>query len=500
VKSNKGSSTAGVNGQTIEDFSEDLGENLGDLAEDLKSRSFDPKPVRRTYIPKGDGEERPLGIPTIKDRIVQEALRMLLEPIYESYFSDRSYGFRPNRSTLDAIKAVKMSIAVSTKSRWVIDADIKGFFDNVDHRKLDQIIQKRIRDQKVRDLIWKFLKAGIMEEGKYRNSRLGTPQGGIVSPVLANIYLNELDQWAKKWTDFNAYERIKRREKGKGNWDFVRYADDFLFLTNGSRGKADEMRGRIGNFVREELNLKLSEKKTEIVHASDGLEFLGYHLRLTDEGGVFKSVPEEAKDSLLGKIKRMTSGGTEISSRRKIKSLNALLRGWANYYKYANDAGAVFNKLDHRTWENLTDWLARKHKCSKRKLYSNKLEGKSPLKINGVKLYKMGGDGELYTDEYSDKDHPYLNDKARTREQVPESNAYLGEDRKGWFDARWKSLQRDNWKCQMCGRDLRGLTPHVHHKRPYSSQGSKEEANRLDNLESLCPDCHNSIESDRNSH
>lgn len=339
-----------------------------------------------------------------------------------------------------------------------------------------------------------------MEEGIYRNSKLGTPQGGIVSPVLANIYLNELDQWAKNWTDFNNSERISRRNEGKGNWDFVRYADDFLFLTNGGRGKADEMRERIGDFVKEELNLKLSEKKTEIVHANDGFEFLGYHLQLTEEGGVFKSVPKEAKEDLLGKVKRETTGGTEISSRRKIKSLNALLRGWANYYKYANDAGEVLNKLDHRTWENLTDWLARKHKYSKRKLYSNILEGKNPLRVNGVTLYKMCGDSDLYTDEYTNKDHPYLDGRVEYRKDFPDTNYYLGEDREGWSDARWKTLERDNWNCQMCGRNLRGLSPHVHHDRPYSRQDSKEEANRMDNLVSLCPDCHNNIEKDRKAH
>ena len=147
VESNSGARTAGIDGQTMQNFEEDLGENLDSLAKELKSQSFDPKPVRRTYIPKGDDEERPLGIPTIKDRIVQEALRMVLEPIYETDFSDDSFGFRPNRSTHDAIKSVRTHIVpAGIYMPWVLDLDVKGFFDNVDHQTLEQIIQNQITD------------------------------------------------------------------------------------------------------------------------------------------------------------------------------------------------------------------------------------------------------------------------------------------------------------------------------------------------------------------
>lgn len=499
VKTNRGASTAGIDGQTIQDFEEDLGENLDTLAKELKSQSFDPKPVRRTYIPKGDDEVRPLGIPTIKDRIVQEALRMVLEPIYESYFSDYSFGFRPNRRTMDAIEAVKMAIALGNK-RWVIDADVKGFFDNVEHGTLCKIIQNRITDKKMLHLIWDFLKAGIMEEGTYRHSTLGTPQGGIVSPVLANIYLNELDQWAKEWTDSTDTEVQKRRNNGKGSWAFVRYADDFLFLTNGKRGRADKMRERIGGFVNEELNLTLSEKKTKITHASDGFKFLGYHLQLTEEGGTMKSVPKEAKEDLLRKVEEATSGGTEISTRRKIKSLNAVLRGWANYYKYANNASVTFANLDYQVWRKVADWLALKHKCPVGKICSQKLDSVNPLRINGQTLYQMFGSGDIYTESYKEKDHPYLKGTGITRESLPKDSPYTGEERKGWSDARWKALERDNWNCQMCDLDLEGKVPHVHHIRPYRGQGSDEEANRLENLETLCTDCHNKIEKDLPSH
>ena len=486
----------------MQDFEEDLSENLDSLAKELKSQSFDPKPVRRTYIPKGDDEERPLGIPTIKDRIVQEALRMVLEPIWESNFSDHSFGFRPNRRTMDAIETTKSAIATRIEARWVIDADVKGFFDNVDHGTLGKILQDRITDRKMLKLIWDFLKAGIMEDGTYRHSTLGTPQGGIVSPVLANIYLDRLDQWAKKWTEKTANESRKRRKRGKGNWEFVRYADDFLFLTNGSKEKADKMRKRIGNFVSEELNLTLSEKKTEIVHASDGFEFLGYELQLTQNGGVRYSIPKEARMDLRRKVEQATDGGTEISVRRKIGSLNAILRGWANYYKYANGVARVFASLDYFTWRRVASWLQYKHKCKIRGLITRVLESVNPLRVNGQTLYTMAGDSDTYTDSIEGKPHPYLEKSELERESLPEDDPDLAnsEERKGWSDARWEALQRDNWNCQECGKGLGAGTAQVHHKRPNHGYESSEEANRLGNLKSLCPNCHIEIEKKRLCH
>jgi group II intron reverse transcriptase/maturase len=297
VKSNSGSGTAGVDEETVEDFGENLQKNLKDLRKSLKSESYTPSPVRRTYIPKGDGRKRPLGIPTIRDRIVQEALRMILEPIYETDFSGSSYGFRPNRSTHDALTSVYQRLTPASPSYmpWVIDADIEGFFDNVDHRTLEQIIQDRIEDQKIRDLVWKFLKAGYVEDGETHQTILGTPQGGIISPLLANVYLNELDQWVKQWTDTSNNEKEKRRKRGKGNWQYVRYADDFLLMTNGKKGRAEWMMEKVGSFVSEELNLMLSDKKSELRHAEDGLSFLGYELKAkTDTGGVKRKVPIDA--------------------------------------------------------------------------------------------------------------------------------------------------------------------------------------------------------------
>lgn len=495
VKSNSGTGTAGVDGQTLADFEDGLNENLKELSEELKAESFNPSPVRRTYIPKGDGRKRPLGIPTIKDRIVQEALRMLLEPIYEQDFSDYSFGFRPNRRTHDAIKAAKISAYTHNKV-WVIDADIKGFFDNVNHRTLEQIIQNRITQKKVRRLIWSFLKAGVMEDGTVQHSMLGTPQGGIVSPLLANIYLNELDQWVKRWTDIPRNESYRRRTRGAGNWTYSRYADDFLMLTNGTKKRAEKKKEKIADFLREDLDLTISEKKTEIVHVEDGVNFLGYRIQKDGEK-VRKLITEEAKEDIRAKVKEATDGGVNISARAKIKALNAVLRGWANYYKYATDSSRVFNDLDTFVWENLTDWLGRKYKMSVAQVCKYKLDRNYPLTMNGITLVKTQRYGDKYTQSHTDKPNVYLENRDRKTETLPDDDPWLGNQETRDMDKRWETLERDDWTCQDCGTYMDRGQAQVHHIRMYKGYSSPEGADRLENLVSLCEECHKERDKDR---
>lgn len=502
VKSNSGSGTAGVDGQTVENFGENLQKNLKDLRKSLKSESYAPSPVRRTYIPKGDGRKRPLGIPTIRDRVVQEALRMILEPIYETDFSGSSYGFRPNRSTHDALTSVYQRLTPASPSYmpWVIDADIEGFFDNVDHRTLEQIIQDRIEDQKIRDLVWKFLKAGYMEGGETHRTILGTPQGGIVSPLLANVYLNELDQWVKQWTATSDDEKEKRRKRGKGNWQYVRYADDFLLMTNGKKGRAEWMMDKVGSFASEELNLTLSDKKSELRHAEDGLSFLGYELKAkTDTGGVKRKVPIDAIRDIKSKIRAGTEGAHDVSARRKIDRLNSVLKGWANYYKYATNAGKVFSDVENYSWHRVTKWLARKRKCSRKRLINQHLESHSPITKGDVVLTQLKGFSDTWDRSPDRFRHPYLEGRMKRREKLPLENPSLAnqERRPGWSDARWKVIKRDNFTCRSCGRNLEKVTIHVHHISSYAGYDNHEKANKEDNLVSLCRPCHQQIERNR---
>lgn len=486
VKSNSGSGTAGVDGQTVEDFGEDLDESLEDLSRALQAESYEPRPVRRVYIPKGDGEKRPLGIPTVRDRVVQEALRMVLEPIYETDFSQDSFGFRPGRSTHDAITLVYQHMAPALRGYmpWIIDADIAGFFDNVDHRVLEQILQKRIAQQKVRDLIWKFLKAGVMEGGEKQETLAGTPQGGIISPLLANIYLNELDQWAKGWTDLSNTEAERRRREGKGNWRYVRYADDFLMLTNGRRKRAEQMMDRVEHFVDGRLNLSLSEKKTDLAHAEGGIDFLGYHLEarpMRDGGGVNRTVPREAVRDVKANIRALTDGGTENSARLRVKRINAALRGWANYYKFATNAAKVFGDLEHFTWHRLTCWLAEKHSCTRRHLIANKLDGKSPIALHDVEMVDVRTMSENYSDSPRAEGHPYLEGDLERHSPPVLDLEPRQETRPGQHDQKWRAHQRDHWTCQDCGKDLTWKTAELHHL---------EYSGRLEDTESLCRECH----------
>lgn len=490
VKSNSGSGTAGVDGQTLQDFEEDLDENLNTLSKELKAESYDPKPVRRTYIPKGDGRKRPLGIPTIKDRIVQEALRMLLEPIYEQDFSDYSFGFRPNRRTHDAIKTARL--AARNKKCWILDADIKGFFDNVDHQTLEQIIQDRITQKKVRELVWSFLKAGVMEDGTVRHSMLGTPQGGIVSPLLANIYLNELDQWVKRWTDLTHVETSRRRKRGKGSWTYVRYADDFLMLSNSTREKAEEMRDRVADFLDEELNLNLSNKKTEMVHLNDGAEFLGYRIQKKGER-VLKLMTEEAVEDIREKVRAATTGATNVSVRAKVKALNATLRGWAEYYKYAERSARRFTDVDSFAWDQLANWLGRKYEMSVAQVCKHKLDQNDPLRVNGISLFRTRDKNGNYMESTTNKPNIYLGEEEEERESLPDDNPWLATNEGRNMDKRWKALERDDWTCQECGMELGERQAEVHHIRMYKGYSAPEGADRLENLTSLCKECHKRI-------
>jgi group II intron reverse transcriptase/maturase len=222
---------------------------------------------------------RPLGIPAISDRIVQEALRMILEPIWEADFSRHSYGFRPNRSTKDAVAYIGSRLASTGRGYgWIVEGDIQSFFDTINHQKLMQLVQERIRDKKISSLVWKFLRAKIMEQGNLRHSLLGTPQGGIVSPLLANIYLHELDRYMERYTEIPKWDRSKRKGRGLANFLYVRYADDCVVLCDGTKGQAETMRQELYEFLKSELMLELSLEKTKVTHVSEGFEFLGFQI------------------------------------------------------------------------------------------------------------------------------------------------------------------------------------------------------------------------------
>jgi RNA-directed DNA polymerase len=279
VLSNTGARTPGVDGITKDDLNteEQRATQIARLREQLKSGAYRPQPVRRVHIPKpGKQETRPLGIPTIDDRIMQEAVRRLLEPIWESDFLDCSCGFRPGKRTWDAISELYNRIPNSqNRHRWIIEGDIRKCFDRVNHDKLLTLIEQRIQDQRIVKLIAGMLKAGVLEDGLFARTEEGTPQGGPLSPLLANIYLHELDRWIRRYgPGLTPKEKKCRRRNHEGNAVYQRYADDFVILWNGPKAKTEELREELRRFLQEELHLELSLEKTKITHATEGFDFL----------------------------------------------------------------------------------------------------------------------------------------------------------------------------------------------------------------------------------
>jgi len=282
VKGNAGSPAAGVDGQTVRLIEARRGAEvfLRELRADLKATAFRPLPVRERMIPKSGGRLRRLGIPTLRDRVVQAALKLVLEPIFEAGFKPSSYGFRPNRRTQDAVAEIQY---LGTRSyEWVLDADIEACFDDIDHTALLERVRRRIEDKRVLALVKAFLKAGIITElGQQDETLSGTPQGGILSPVLANIALSVLDEhFAADWEGpmRTAMRRRTRRRKGLGNWRLVRYADDFVVMVSGTRAHAEALCIRVAEILAP-MGLRLSEHKTTVTHIDEGLDFLGFRIQ-----------------------------------------------------------------------------------------------------------------------------------------------------------------------------------------------------------------------------
>ena len=373
VAGNPGARTPGVDGLTVADVEEQTGVPgfLDDLRAQLKAGTFRPQPARERKIPKPGrpGKVRKLGIPTVADRVVQAALKLVLEPLFEAGFVPVSYGFRPRRRAQDAIAEIHHF--GSKGYRWVLDADIEACFDSIDHAALMDRVRRRIKDKRVLALVKAFLKAGILTElGDHEDTHTGTPQGGILSPLLANIALSVLDEhlmapWQAGGTMPASHRRMRLRAHGSATWRLVRYADDFVVLVHGDQDHVHAIREDVAQ-VLAPMGLRLSAAKTSVVHMSGGFDFLGFHIqwrrkRGTNKWYVYTFIAQRPIRSLKTKIRALTHRTSQQGLGYVLTRLNQVMHGWASYFRHAV-AKHTFNMLDHIAWWRVIRMLRRRHR------------------------------------------------------------------------------------------------------------------------------------------
>ena len=313
VYQNKG--TSGVDGVTVEEIADYIKDNKEVIVNQIRKRRYKPQPVRRVQIPKENGKKRNLGIPTVMDRIIQQAMVQVLSPIFEKQFNDNSYGFRAGRSCEQAV--IKALEYLNDGYDWIVDIDLEKFFDTVNQDRLITIIRKTIKDGEVVSLIRKYLSAGAMENGVVKPTPKGTPQGGNLSPLLSNIMLNELD-----------------KELEARGLNFVRYADDCIILVKSEKA-ANRVLSSITKYIEKKLGLKVNAEKSKVTRPTK-TKYLGFSF-WTTKGGKWKPKPHiKSYQKLKRKLKKLTDRSWSISLDNRIKQINYLIRGWVNYFRIAN--------------------------------------------------------------------------------------------------------------------------------------------------------------------
>jgi RNA-directed DNA polymerase len=401
VAGNRGANTPGVDGWTVAMVEEHLGVPgfLDGVRTSLKEGTFRPLPVRERTIakPGGSGKVRKLGIPTIVDRVVQAALKLVLEPIFEADFLPVSYGFRPMRRAHDAIAEIHMF--GSRGYRWVLDADIEACFDSIDHTALMDRVRRRVKDKRVLALVKAFLKAGVLtEHGAAEDSDIGTPQGGILSPLLANIALSVLDEhvmapWKPNAMMGTLYRRHARRAKGLATWRIVRYADDFVVLVHGQQADVETLREDVAQAL-EPLGLRLSPAKTRIVHMSDGFDFLGFHIqwrrkRGTNQWYVYTFIADRPVTAVKAKIRALTHRTSQANMGTTLTRINQILRGWVNYFRHAVCSHTLDHLRHFANWRVIR-WLRKLHRWrwgQFRRQFTTASGRWLPLSADGVELF-----------------------------------------------------------------------------------------------------------------
>jgi len=353
VKSANGA--PGIDGQSCKDFAKELDDNISNLLAELKAKIYHPQPVKRVEIEKPDGGIRLIGIPTVRDRVVQQAVKNILEPIFDPEFHPSSYGYRPGRGTHDAI--AKATAFMRTYGlRWVVDMDLSKCFDTLNHDFIIESVSKKVTDGSILSLIRMFLESGVMKGSEYEATTVGSPQGGVISPLLANIYLNDFDQYMKS-----------------GGYRIVRYADDILIFKSSKAGAENALK-MAGNYLEKELKLTVNRRKTHITRLNKGVAYLGVKIYPTHI-----RIQEKKLKAFKEKVRKCTRRNTPVNLETIIKQLNPILRGFANYFTITNSK---------RRFEDLMSWVRRRLRAIQMKLW------KKPRKLHR-RLRQLGYKGEF---------------------------------------------------------------------------------------------------------
>jgi RNA-directed DNA polymerase len=482
----------GIDGITVSEFKRNDTAYLQTLRLELKKRTYRPQPLRRVEIPKANGKMRQLGIPCLRDKIVQEAMRMMLEPIFEIEFHENSYGFRPHRNAHHAV--FRCRHAMFRGFTWVIEGDVKACFDEISHKAILGTVREKVMDNKFLDLLQLLLKAGAMVDGKLLPTVKGVPQGGVVSPLLANIVLNKLD-WFLHGKAKYGNDRVQAHKHGEPNLRFVRYADDWcIFLTRANKHNAESLKEEIRKFLLDQCGLELSVEKTKVTHVRDGFEFLGFRLK-QGIGQKGKLVPkirirQRAIADIrlrLNEVTRYRPSQESIDAR--VQNTSAVIRGWSNYFKIAHNFSAVAGKLDDITHWAMVKAISRKNDKSTqqvhRKFYFNGRIGVSSGRtLARFSDTKMSIDFRLPLKYEPGKgiyleDHEWEADLRRPDKIRP-----------GQMDIKLAAIERDGYQCRRCGTPVAVRSAQLDHIKPVHLSTSFEQANKLDNVQTLCINCH----------
>lgn len=552
IKANKGSKTQGIDGADINKYLQMDTKKLIDLIRQCID-NYNPKPVRRVYIPKKNGKKRPLGIPTMLDRIIQEITKMVIEPIVEAKFFNHSYGFRPYRSAEHAIGRIN-HIVNTTPCKIAIEGDIKSFFDNVDHNKLIRIMWNMgIRDKRILMIVKKMLKAGIMEDFKYIDSDTGTPQGGIISPILANIYLNVFDQnIAKQYEEHPYLETYMKNSKSKkrkvaldnarkkvkkehSQMYLVRYADDWIILTE-SIESANKILNHCRKFLKYRLSLELSEEKTMITDLSKNkVRFLGFEIflekRVTNKRMLCKVIPDreavitKTRD-ILDSVEAIRYQETPLKVAIQVEKVNSKILGFTNYYKICI-AKRIFRNLDNKIYYTTLKTIRRLYGSGKDRLIQiNEVNNLTNRHMNykmktfffDYKDMKIGITKAVITPiKYARRFNPemtpyteegrairfFKDNKWRNKDRPTLYNPYelfkkAGKDSRiynfEYVMNREYAFNRDRGKCSVCKTFVYPGNINCHHKKRNLPLNL---INKVNNLTTLCNECHSEVHSNK---